>query len=131
MRRRGSWRRCAGAATETAGVVEVVSCGFAPLSADPLGAGTAFDVKCLLAINSIAAVIELTVQRVDCELIFSFPIGPAYCSDADPDCSRRKLCMTANIGRDKLDEAFRRVRDLDLSLQEQLRTLAERLCYRR
>ena len=35
MRRRGSWRRCAGAATETAGVVEVVSCGFAPLSADP------------------------------------------------------------------------------------------------
>jgi hypothetical protein len=58
MRRRGSWRRCAGAATETAGVVEVVSCGFAPLSADPLGAGTAFEVKCLLAINSIA--------RADC-----------------------------------------------------------------
>ena len=98
MRRRGSWRRCAGAATETAGVVEVVSCGFAPLSADPLGAGTAFDVKCLWAINSIAAVIELTVQRVDCELIFSFPIGPAYCSDADPDWSRRKLRMTANVG---------------------------------
>jgi hypothetical protein len=33
--------------------------------------------------------------------------------------------MTANVGRDPLDEAFRRVRDLDLSLQEQLRTLAE------
>jgi peroxiredoxin len=33
--------------------------------------------------------------------------------------------MTANVGRDTLDEAFRRVRDLDLSLQEQLRTLAE------
>ena len=80
MRRRGSWRRCAGAATETAGVVEVVSCGFAPLSADPLGAGTAFEVKCLLAINSIAAaIIELTVQIFDCELIFSFPIGPGGC----------------------------------------------------
>jgi peroxiredoxin len=35
--------------------------------------------------------------------------------------------MTANDGRDTLDEAFRRVRDLDLSLQEQLRTLAETL----
>jgi peroxiredoxin len=33
--------------------------------------------------------------------------------------------MTANVGRDALDEAFRRVRDLDLSLQQQLRTLAE------
>ncbi len=33
--------------------------------------------------------------------------------------------MTANVGRDTLDEAFRRARDLDLSLQEQLRTLAE------
>jgi peroxiredoxin len=33
--------------------------------------------------------------------------------------------MTANVGRDTLDEAFRRMRDLDLSLQEQLRTLAE------
>jgi hypothetical protein len=32
---------------------------------------------------------------------------------------------TANVGRDPLDEAFRRVRDLDLSLQEQLHTLAE------
>jgi hypothetical protein len=50
-----------------------------------------------------------------------------YCSDADPDCSRRKLRIIANIGRDKLDEAFRRVRDLDLSLQEQLRALAETL----
>ena len=62
-------------------------------------------------------------------MIFSIPIGPGGCFD--PDCSRRKLRMTANVGRDKLDEAFRRVRDLDLSLQEQLRTLAERLCYRR
>jgi len=35
--------------------------------------------------------------------------------------------MTANVGRDMLDEAFRRVRDLDLSLQEQLRTLAKTL----
>ena len=35
--------------------------------------------------------------------------------------------MTANFGRDRLDEAFRRVRDLDLSLQEQRRTLAETL----
>jgi peroxiredoxin len=35
--------------------------------------------------------------------------------------------MTANVGRDTLDEAFRRVRDLDLSLQEQLCTLAETL----
>jgi peroxiredoxin len=33
--------------------------------------------------------------------------------------------MIANVGRDTLDEVFRRVRDLDLSLQEQLRTLAE------
>jgi peroxiredoxin len=33
--------------------------------------------------------------------------------------------MTANVDRDTLDEVFRRVRDLDLSLQEQLRTLAE------
>jgi peroxiredoxin len=32
--------------------------------------------------------------------------------------------MTANVGRDELDQAFRRMRDLDLSLQEQLRTLA-------
>jgi peroxiredoxin len=35
--------------------------------------------------------------------------------------------MTANIGRDTLDQAFRRVRDLDLSLQEQLRSVAETL----
>jgi hypothetical protein len=35
--------------------------------------------------------------------------------------------MTANVGTDMLDQAFRRVRDLDLSLQEQLRTLAETL----
>ena len=35
--------------------------------------------------------------------------------------------MTANVGRDALEEAFRRVRDLDLSLQEQLCTLAETL----
>ena len=35
--------------------------------------------------------------------------------------------MTVNVGRDTLDEAFRRVRDLDLSLQEQLRALAETL----
>jgi peroxiredoxin len=35
--------------------------------------------------------------------------------------------MTANVGRDTLDQAFRRVRDPDLSLQEQLRTLAETL----
>ena len=35
--------------------------------------------------------------------------------------------MTANDGRDTLDEAFRRVRDLDLSLQQQLHTVAETL----
>jgi peroxiredoxin len=35
--------------------------------------------------------------------------------------------MTANAGSDTLDDAFRRVRDLDLSLQAQLRTLAETL----
>ena len=35
--------------------------------------------------------------------------------------------MTANVGRDTLDQAFRRVRDLDVSLQEQLRTFAETL----
>jgi len=35
--------------------------------------------------------------------------------------------MTANARRHTLDKAFRRVRDLDLSLQEQLRTLAETL----
>jgi len=33
--------------------------------------------------------------------------------------------MTANVARNMLDEAFRRVRDLDVSLQEQLRTVAE------
>jgi peroxiredoxin len=33
--------------------------------------------------------------------------------------------MTANVGRNTLDEAFRRVRGLDASLQEQLRTFAE------
>jgi peroxiredoxin len=33
--------------------------------------------------------------------------------------------MTANVVRNMLDEAFRRVRDLDVSLQEQLRTVAE------
>jgi peroxiredoxin len=35
--------------------------------------------------------------------------------------------MTANVDRDTLDEVFRRVRDLDLSLQQQLRTLTETL----
>jgi hypothetical protein len=35
--------------------------------------------------------------------------------------------MTANVDTDTLDEAFRRVGDLDLSLQEQLRALAETL----
>jgi len=35
--------------------------------------------------------------------------------------------MTANVGRDTLDEAIKRVRDLDLSLPEQLRKLAEAL----
>jgi peroxiredoxin len=33
--------------------------------------------------------------------------------------------MTANVVKNMLDEAFRRVRDLDASLQEQLRTVAE------
>jgi peroxiredoxin len=33
--------------------------------------------------------------------------------------------MIANIGRETLDDAFRRVRDLDVSLQEQLRIFAE------
>ncbi len=33
--------------------------------------------------------------------------------------------MTANVGRNTLDEAFRRIRDLDASLQRQLHTFAE------
>ena len=33
--------------------------------------------------------------------------------------------MNANIERESLDDAFRRVRDLDVSLREQLRTFAE------
>jgi peroxiredoxin len=33
--------------------------------------------------------------------------------------------MIANIGSEPLDDAFKRVRDLDVSLQEQLRTFAE------
>jgi peroxiredoxin len=33
--------------------------------------------------------------------------------------------MTANVVRNMVDDAFRRVRDLDVSLQEQLRTVAE------
>jgi len=33
--------------------------------------------------------------------------------------------MSANIGRETLDGAFRRVRDLDVSMHEQLRTFAE------
>ena len=67
--------------------------------------------------------------RVDCDLIFSFPIEPGCYSllYADPNRLRREPRMIANVGRDMLDEAFRRVRDLDLSLQEQLRALAETL----
>lgn len=37
----------------------------------------------------------------------------------------RYLAMIANIERDSLDDAFRRVRDLDVSLREQLRTFSE------
>ena len=33
--------------------------------------------------------------------------------------------MTANIGGESLDEAFKRVRDLDASLSEQLRAFAD------
>ena len=33
--------------------------------------------------------------------------------------------MIANTGREMLDDTFRRVRDLDVSLQEQLRAFAE------
>src|SRR6516165_10190599 len=33
--------------------------------------------------------------------------------------------MIANVGGEVLDDAFRRVRDLDVSLQEQLRTFAQ------
>jgi len=40
-------------------------------------------------------------------------------------CQQRKLAMTSNLGSDTLDEAFRRMRDLDVSLQEQLRSFAE------
>jgi hypothetical protein len=36
--------------------IEVVSCGFTPMGADRLGAGTTFEVKCLFAIDSITAV---------------------------------------------------------------------------
>ena len=48
----------AGADAETAGFVEcieVVSCGFVAKSTDQLGAGAVFEVKCLFAIDSIAA----------------------------------------------------------------------------
>jgi hypothetical protein len=44
---------------ETAAFVEfiaVVSCGFVPMSAGQLGEGTVFEVKCLFAIDAIAAV---------------------------------------------------------------------------
>jgi peroxiredoxin len=66
--------------------------------------------------------------RVDNELIFSQlnRVDVQY-ADADSNYSRQKLGMTANARRDTLDKAFRRMRDLDLSLQEQLRTLAETL----
>lgn len=37
----------------------------------------------------------------------------------------RYLAMIANIERESLDDAFRRVRDLDVSLREQLRTFSE------
>jgi peroxiredoxin len=40
-------------------------------------------------------------------------------------CSQRDLAVAVNSGTEPLDEAFRRVRDLDLSMQEQLRTFAE------
>ena len=36
--------------------IEIASCGFAPISAAQLGAGSAFEVKCLFAIDAIAAV---------------------------------------------------------------------------
>ena len=67
-------------------------------------------------------------HRVNNELIFSqLNRVVVHCSHADPNCSGQKLSMTANAGSDTLDDAFRRVRDLDLSLQEQLRTLGETL----
>ena len=46
-------------------------------------------------------------------------------SSSEGQCPRRNLAMIANIGRESLDDAFRRVRDLDVSLREQLRAFAE------
>ncbi len=64
FRRRGVWRRRAPfrrqppLETDAAALVEfieVVSCGFAPMTVDQLSAGTAFEVKCPFAIDAIAA----------------------------------------------------------------------------
>ena len=53
MRGRGSWHRCAGAATETAGVVKVDTLRLRAAEGIHYAQG-AFEVKCLLAIDSIA-----------------------------------------------------------------------------
>src|SRR5262249_1179874 len=70
-------------------VIEVASCGFVPLSADPLGAGMAFEVKCLLAINSIARA-DCAKGRLRVDIFLPNWTGWLF----DPDCSRRKLRMT-------------------------------------
>lgn len=43
--------------------IEVVSCGFAPMSAGQLSAGTVFAAKCLFAIDAIAAVYGVDPRR--------------------------------------------------------------------
>jgi peroxiredoxin len=100
------------------------SFGFAAMSADQVGAGTVFEVKCLFAIDSITAGYR---GRLGAKAIGRSRRRYNKAEQADPNCSRQKLGMTANARRDTLDKAFRRVRDLDLSLQEQLRTLDETL----
>ena len=45
--------------------IEVVSCGFAPMSAGQLSARTVFEVKCLFAIDAIAAVYGADLARFE------------------------------------------------------------------
>jgi hypothetical protein len=53
-----------------------------------------------------------------------YPFGKIFTEQLQirkSEYARRNLVMIANIGRETLDDAFRRVRDLDVSLQQQLR----------
>jgi hypothetical protein len=58
--------KTAGAASETAAFVEfieVVPCGIAPMSVGELSAETVFEMKCLFAIDAIAAVYRADLAR--------------------------------------------------------------------